>query len=951
MMSKPFAGALLWLSVLAAHAAGISDSDLKWDLSYQSALRDHPLDEREFMRVWPQRYAQATRQIHELLARYDGEPIEASLLIEKPDGHAGDPSAIWFVKTHAGAKACSFHPSVKTSCMELQTAKVDRLVRDVMAFRPLPVQADPKNVIDDTEPGKPVLFNYVGYVSAYIDGKSLQRPIALIESRGLAPQPGSAPELGRLDDAIARATLSDADFAARQGKLDAAAYSAAFADTVRRGDLRDMERLLDRAPDRGTALMAENDGALKIAAAAGQKNAVEFLLRRGSPINGGGSAALRAAVVAGDSGMVDFLLAKGASIDPPADPKRPGWPVSASALSEAVDAGDEKMAALLIRRGANVNIDIRSRLLTRAANKLNYDLVDLLLKNGAMVNDPDPDADKSALLEAAMNARWPGSAEQVIRRLLAAGADLNFTNRMCETAYSIAQRDEQVALQRALADMGADVNAAKRCTDIAFSGRSAGRVGTEAKARQAIADETVRLLHQRDYAGLEKLHARLNDDKVRTPSGVWGLAVFYAALRDHPGRSRDMTYWNKEDAQAAQWAASYPRSQVATIYQLYLLQNRALSFRGNGNYADIRKEDIEPMQQAIKEALKLYDKKGKVPMSQRDPVDGGWYHARLEILPYSELFDTHFSYAWEAGTRQFPDYHGVYFAAAFYSLPKWGGAPDAVERLARLASTGKGADRDAMYARVYWYLDQTEYHGKIFDNSMIDWNDMKTSFDALVRAYPDPWNLNAYAYFACKAGDYNVMSDLLKRIDEQLVFSVWGSNGGESEYRRCARNVGADTRSFQADLAARNKRLQGEQYNRLIAYAIAQRDRFRNEESLRALQGAADIGQKLWSHPGMRVYFHKARALDNLGRYDEEVQALQQGLKSQPGYSSALFQMGLAYEGLKRREEARAQFALAAARLREDLAAAAPQRTPEMQKEFDRIRKKLSEYQIVVSGL
>jgi tetratricopeptide (TPR) repeat protein len=475
------------------------------------------------------------------------------------------------------------------------------------------------------------------------------------------------------------------------------------------------------------------------------------------------------------------------------------------------------------------------------------------------------------------------------------------------------------------------------------------RESAEVKARSAIAGQTSDLLNARDYPGLEKLHRKLDNDKLRTPSGVWQLAVFYATLRDYPRRTRDLAYWKQEDAQAAQWAAQFPRSDVAAAFQIYLKQNRALSFRGNGNYADIRKEDIAPMQQAVKEALALFDARGRIPMSRRDAIDGGWHRARLDILPYSELFHSHFGYAVESAVKAAPDYHEVYFGAAYYSLPKWGGAPDAVERMARLASTGKGADRDAMYARVYWYLNQTEYHGRIFDDSMVDWDDMKTSFDALVRAYPDPYNLNAYAYFACKVGDYDAMSALLKRIGDDVVPGVWvvdGQSRSQSQYQRCADNIGADTRNFAADLAARNKRLQGEQYNRLIGYAIVQRERFRNEESLRALQSAAVIGQKLWNRPGMRVYFHKARALDNLARFDEEIEALREGLLSQPGYPSAIFQMGIAYEGLKRKEEARAQFALAAQRTREELAKPGVERTADVQKELERMRPKLVEYDI-----
>ncbi|MYM69712.1 hypothetical protein GTP45_23120 [Pseudoduganella sp. FT55W] len=947
MMKKLLAGAMLSVMALSVHAA--TEADLKWDLSYQTALREHPINAREFMAFWPQQHPQ--RPIHDRLAQYDGEPISASLLIERPDGHTGDPHATWFIRTRSSAKMCSFHPKLSSApCTDVDLAKTDRFIREVMNFRQLPDQASEENTIDS---GKGLL-NYMGYVSVYVDGKSLQRPIAVSEWVGVGnPQQAASPETGRLELAAQRLMLSDAEFAAAEAKRDARTRRAAFVEAVRRGDVNEMQRILDQSSDRGAALMAEGESPLSVAAASGQKSAIDFLLRRGQAINGGDSAAVRAAVRADKAEMVEYLLAKGARVDPPTDPRTPNERVSASPLSEAVDVGNEKMAILLIKRGAKPNINVKPSVLARAAGRLDYALVDLLLKNGAAADNLTSDEGRTALHAAVLSAYSPERAagvEQIARRLVAAGANINYMTANCRTAYTIAGEAGQPALQAALLDMGADANIGKRCSELSQKGREGSREGAEAKARAAIAGDTRRMLRERDYAGLEKLHDKLNSDNVRTPSGIWGLAVFYSEIKNYPMRTRDLEYWKKEEARATEWETKFPKSAVAPQFHIYLLYNRALSFRGNGKYSEIRKEDIEPMNQAVEEAYQRIDKMSLAAYKKRGGTDANWYRVRLEVLPYSRNFNSHYRASWEGAAIVNPDYHEQYFSAAFYSLPMWGGAPDGVEQIARLAAKGKGTDREAMYARVYWNLDQIYYYGKLFEDSAVDWDDMKTSFDAMIKAYPDPWNLNAYAYFACKAGDYGVMSSLLKRIDEELVFSVWGS-GGETEYRSCARNIGADTRNFKADLAARNKRFQEAQYSRLISYAIGERDRWRNEESLRALSAAGDLGVKLWGRAGMRVNYHSALTLHNLGRYDEERAALQEGLKSQPGYSSALFQMGMALEGLKRQDEARTQFAAAAEQVRIDVEKLGAERSADVQKEAERMRKKFGEYGIVVPGL
>jgi hypothetical protein len=134
-------------------------------------------------------------------------------------------------------------------------------------------------------------------------------------------------------------------------------------------------------------------------------------------------------------------------------------------------------------------------------------------------------------------------------------------------------------------------------------------------------------------------------------------------------------------------------------------------------------------------------------------------------------------------------YHELYFQASYYLLPKWGGSNKMVDSLARDAAAATAQkEKKSLYARVYWYLDQVEYRGKIFSLSAAKWADMKDGFDDLTGLYPDLWNLNAYAYFACMAQDYKTMYGLLNRIGDQLVYSSWGSSG-LATYESCIKKA------------------------------------------------------------------------------------------------------------------------------------------------------------------
>jgi hypothetical protein len=112
------------LLCVATSAHCLSADDLKWDLSYERALKAYPLPEDEWMRSWPGHYP--SRPIHQRMADYRGEPIEASVLIEQLDGHTGAPSALWLIKTHGSAQVCQFHPkSQDQPCTTLDPSRAE----------------------------------------------------------------------------------------------------------------------------------------------------------------------------------------------------------------------------------------------------------------------------------------------------------------------------------------------------------------------------------------------------------------------------------------------------------------------------------------------------------------------------------------------------------------------------------------------------------------------------------------------------------------------------------------------------------------------------------------------------------------------------------------------------------------------------------------------------------
>ncbi|QNA90644.1 hypothetical protein G4G28_22880 [Massilia sp. Dwa41.01b] len=455
-------------------------ADLKWDLSYQSALRTHPIAEKEFMHHWPAQHPQ--RPIHQRLADYSGEAIEASLLIESPDSHTGDAVATWFVKTKTTAQSCRLYKQRNWPCEPLDPARTEAFIRKVMDFAPLrlPASIDSAPRYDN---GELLSFNYTGFLSIYLRGRVLQRPLAALEMSEtvLAPDGMRQADIGRLTHAMAEVLLTPAESRKRQAEIDQHLRSMAYVAAIRAGDIDKVRRFLSQGEpieDRGNS----DSPSIAIAAESGHRALVDLFLQRGARIDASESAALKGAIRARNAEMVEYLLSRGAKLEPPRDSLNSYGSVYETPLAVAVGVGDTRMAQLLIDRGANVNPPEGSNPLAKAALGFDLPMLDLLVAKGAKVDTVQPGlVPRDSLLMQLMRysgalGRWPDDEQRrqeilekeaklapVVRKLVAAGADVNYTGPACRTAYEEARFRNSENIMRLLGELGADPKMQQEC--------------------------------------------------------------------------------------------------------------------------------------------------------------------------------------------------------------------------------------------------------------------------------------------------------------------------------------------------------------------------------------------------------------------------------------------------------------------------------------------------------
>jgi hypothetical protein len=256
---------------------------------------------------------------------------------------------------------------------------------------------------------------------------------------------------------------------------------------------------------------------------------------------------------------------------------------------------------------------------------------------------------------------------------------------------------------------------------------------------------------------LEASSRRYVRERTRTPSGTWALGAFYLGIMELPTSELSP---DRAQAMAKRWIERYPKSASARVAYAEILRRTA------------------------------GDAEAERYLKQHKSIAAGDPHAYELLMAFSSgagrpqrevdiLFE-------EAVARE-PLYYQNYFAVAKDRMMRAGyGGPDP-KTIAALAEDAvartRSSDGESMYARIYWLLYSRPENGPAFAASSKEvWPRMKRGFEALVARYPDAWNLNHYARFACLAGDDPTAAALIEEISGRRSVDAWS----ESSYSQCA---------------------------------------------------------------------------------------------------------------------------------------------------------------------
>lgn len=292
---------------------------------------------------------------------------------------------------------------------------------------------------------------------------------------------------------------------------------------------------------------------------------------------------------------------------------------------------------------------------------------------------------------------------------------------------------------------------------------------SEAAIRLAIVEETGANLSSGKFDALERMAEDFRRTKARTPSGTWKMGWLHKAFETIGLNTPTPDAAIAMNATLQAWLQSHPTSPTPYIALGHFSYWQTVAGWRHRLATSSALPNWEPYRQDLAETYDFLLR--AKPIAARDPE---WYVVMENIGRLLEIDLAERYLLIQEGLDQEPHYHRLYFAAAESLLPKWGGSYRMVEAFANEAVTrSRDRDGESLYARIYWHLAQIEFGTDLFRETGVEWNTVSRGFHDIVKAYPESWNLNAFALFACTASDFAKAGQILEQIGDRIVLDLW----------------------------------------------------------------------------------------------------------------------------------------------------------------------------------
>ncbi len=302
----------------------------------------------------------------------------------------------------------------------------------------------------------------------------------------------------------------------------------------------------------------------------------------------------------------------------------------------------------------------------------------------------------------------------------------------------------------------------------------------ELQIRDEIKKETVDLFMQENFDELDKISTDYRESGDRTSSGLWKLSIFYRGI-DGIARARNnyRPDYGMLLGKVDRWVASSPNSPSAYVAKGIILTHVAWNIRGTDYGYKVSEQNMSLFKEKARETYRYL-----LSVKQKADVDPSWYEVSVRIMTAFERDINRVMSVANEGLNKFPYYYELYFTTVLYLTPKWYGDDAHIEEFAlKSVQRTSQKDRMSMYARIYWYADYENYHGKLFSESHVNWEKMRNGFENIIEDYPAQYNIQKFAYYACLAKDKLTTQRIFDKVNEPILMAVWLTQGNHEHCR------------------------------------------------------------------------------------------------------------------------------------------------------------------------
>jgi len=273
-----------------------------------------------------------------------------------------------------------------------------------------------------------------------------------------------------------------------------------------------------------------------------------------------------------------------------------------------------------------------------------------------------------------------------------------------------------------------------------------------------------------DFAQLQAIIDTLSQPDQLTGDGRPKLMAVYSGLKHFV---EVYNSWSSDLNKIQSWRKYRPQDYGPDVVEALVWRAWAWHVRGTGYADSVSAEGWKLFNEKLDNAAAVLDRSKE--RATRTPL---WYQVRLGVARDLGADDTQYQAIFDEAVARFPGYLPLYLQMAGHLSPKWGGSYSLLEKFARKTAGDKRHDDFTTYTRIYWDLGTQENEQfDLFRDSDVSWSLMKAGFEKMMQQYPrSDWNLNAFASFACRAGDGPTYAALRVRMGEKVFSDVWASN-------------------------------------------------------------------------------------------------------------------------------------------------------------------------------